>query len=118
MGAFSRSFMEGPDAIRGPGTARATGMSKYHFCGRLRSCTGLSFREYLARGRIARAKELLRDRGRSITDIFPDVGFKDRTHFGRVFKKLEGQLPSEFRRRSGGDNPRSRSPRGSGNPSC
>jgi len=28
------------------------------------------------------------------------------THFGRVFKKLEGQLPSEFRRRAAGDAPR------------
>lgn len=64
--------------------------------------TGLTFREYLARRRIARAKELLRDKGRTITDIFRDVGFKDMTHFGRVFKKLEGQLPSEFRRRPGG----------------
>jgi YesN/AraC family two-component response regulator len=37
----------------------------------------------------------------STTDVFRDVGFKDMTHFGRVFKKLEGLLPSEFRRRTG-----------------
>lgn len=78
--------------------ARAAGMSKYYFCRRFKACTGLHFREYLVRRRIARAKELLKTTGRSITDIFPDVGFKDMTHFGRVFKKLEGQLPSEFRR--------------------
>ena len=78
--------------------ARAAGMSKYHFCRRFKACTGLHFREHLLRQRIAKAKELLKTTGRSITDIFPEVGFKDMTHFGRVFKKLEGQLPSEFRR--------------------
>ena len=92
--------------LRLEAVARAAGMSKFHFCRRFRACTGLSFREYLTRRRIARAKDLLKSTGRSITDIFPDVGFKDMTHFGRVFKKLEGQLPSEFRRRAGGDAPR------------
>ncbi len=93
--------------LRLEAVARAAGMSKFHFCRRFKACTGLSFREYLTRRRVARAKELLRTTGRSITDIFPDVGFKDMTHFGRVFKKLEGQLPSEFRRRASGDPPRS-----------
>lgn len=78
--------------------AQAAGMSKYHFCRRFKACTGLHFREYLVRRRIARAKELLKTTGQTITDIFPEVGFKDMSHFGRVFKKLEGQLPSEFRR--------------------
>jgi len=79
--------------------ARAAGMSKYHFCRRFKESIGLYFREYFTRGRIARAKELLQDSGRTVTAIFREVGFKDMTHFGRVFKKLEGQLPSAFRRR-------------------
>jgi len=86
--------------------ARAAGMSKYHFCRRFKACTGLHFREYLVRRRIAKAKELLKTTGQTITDIFPEVGFKDMSHFGRVFKKLEGQLPSEFRRGIRGRLPR------------
>jgi two-component system, response regulator YesN len=78
--------------------ARVAGMSKYHFCRRFSECTGLHFREFLARRRVERAKELLRRQGRTITDVFLDVGFKDMTHFTRVFKRLEGQLPSDFRR--------------------
>jgi len=78
--------------------ARAAGMSKYHFCRRFRETTGLYFREYLARRRIARAKELLQGSNRTISEVFREVGFKDMTHFGRVFKRLEGQLPSEYRR--------------------
>jgi len=88
--------------------ARVAGMSKYHFCRCFRTCTGLYFREYVVRRRIAKAKELLSDTRRTVTDIFREVGFKDMTHFGRVFKKLEGKLPSEFRRPEG-DRSRGRS---------
>jgi YesN/AraC family two-component response regulator len=83
--------------------ARAAGMSKYHFCRRFKASTGLHFREYLARRRITRAKQLLQDSNRTVTDVFREVGFKDMTHFGRVFKKIEGRLPSEYRRRGEGD---------------
>jgi transcriptional regulator GlxA family with amidase domain len=78
--------------------ARAAGMSNFHFCRRFKASTGLRFWEYLARRRIAKAKELLRDTSRTVTDVFREMGFKNMTHFGRVFKKLEGKLPSEFRR--------------------
>ncbi len=85
--------------------ARAARMSKYHFCRQFKTSTGLYFREYLLRRRIAKAKELLLDTGRSMTDTLHEVGFKDITHFGRVLKKLEGALPSEFRRRIGDGSP-------------
>jgi len=85
--------------------ARAAGMSKYHFCRRFKASTGLSFREYLARQRIARAKALLEEPGRTITEISRDVGFKDLTHFGRVFKRLVGKRPSDFRQQALGVSP-------------
>lgn len=78
--------------------AREAGMSKFHFCRVFKSEMGLTFGEFLARRRIARAVELLRDPDRSLTDIYLDVGFKDMSHFGRVFRKLTGQSPSRFRR--------------------
>jgi len=78
--------------------ARIAGMSRFHFCRQFRKTTGASFRTFLLRTRIARAKELLRDSTRSIGDIAHEVGFRDLTHFGRVFQKFEEILPSEFRR--------------------
>jgi YesN/AraC family two-component response regulator len=78
--------------------AREAGMSKFHFCRVFKSELGLTFREFLARRRIARAVELLRDPDRSLTDIYIEVGFKDMSHFSRVFRKLVGQSPSRFRR--------------------
>ena len=80
--------------------ARIAGMSRFHFCRKFRKTTGVSFRTFLLRTRIARAKELLRDRRRSIEDVGHEVGFRDLTHFGRVFQKFEEMLPSEFRRRA------------------
>jgi len=86
--------------------AQAAGMSKYHFCRRFRTSAGLFFREYLLRRRIAKAKELLSDSGRTVTEVIREVGFKDMTHFGRVFKKLEGKPPSGFQRRVASNDPR------------
>ncbi|MBI4574174.1 MAG: hypothetical protein HY713_12945 [candidate division NC10 bacterium] len=44
-------------------------MSKYHFCRRFRDTPGLSFREYLARRRIARAKELPQEWSMSVPSL-------------------------------------------------
>ena len=85
--------------------ARIAGMSKFHFCRRFQAHTGQHFREFLARRRIERAKELMKQQGRTLTDIFRDAGFQDMTNFARVFKRIEGQLPSKFRRRQTADAP-------------
>ncbi len=81
--------------------AHEAGMSKFHFCRHFKVVTGLTFREFLARRRIARAVELFQNRNRSVTEVYLDVGFKDRSHFARVFRKLTGQPPSSFRIASG-----------------
>ena len=79
--------------------AREAGMSKFHFCRSFKAIVGISFREFLARRRIERASILLRDQKRSVTEVYLEVGFKDLSHFGRVFRKITGQPPSRFRRR-------------------
>jgi YesN/AraC family two-component response regulator len=84
--------------------AGAGGMSRLQFCRLFKTSTGLHFREYLLRRRIAKVKELLTNTGRTMTDTLREVGFKDIAQFGRVLKKLEGTLPSEFRRRIGDSN--------------
>jgi len=81
--------------------AREAGMSKFHFCRHFKSDTGLTFREFLAQRRIARAAELLTKGDRSVSQVYLDVGFKDLSHFGRVFRKITGQPPSRYRRLAG-----------------
>jgi two-component system response regulator YesN len=85
--------------------ARIAGMSKFHFCRRFQAHTGQYFREFLARRRIERAKGLMKQQRRTLTDIFRDAGFRDMTNFTRVFKRIEGQVPSQFRRRKPDDVP-------------
>lgn len=55
--------------------ARVAGMSKFHFCRRFKVVMGCPFREFLARKRVARAKELLRDREHKVEDVAREVGF-------------------------------------------
>jgi two-component system, response regulator YesN len=78
--------------------ARVAGMSKFHFCRRFKAVMGCSFREFLGRARITRAKELLRNREYTIAEIAKQVGFRDPTHFSRIFREFEHVLPSEYRR--------------------
>ena len=78
--------------------SREAGMSKFRFCRYFKEVTGQTFRSYLTRRRIMRALELLRSGERNVSEVYLDVGFKDLSHFSRVFRKVTGQLPSEYRR--------------------
>jgi AraC-like DNA-binding protein len=47
--------------------------------------------------RIEKAKALLLEPNRRISEVAYDVGFQSLTHFNRVFRKIEGQSPSNYR---------------------
>jgi YesN/AraC family two-component response regulator len=57
--------------------------------------------DYLARLSVDRAKELLLSTGDSVTNIATQVGFNDSAYFSRVFGKLAGVSPNEFRQARG-----------------
>ncbi len=97
--AFIEAHLDWPLSLKQ--VAREAGMSKFHFCRRFKDATGLTFREYLVRRRVARALGLLLDRDRSVSQVYLDVGFKDLGHFSRTFRKLTGQPPSRYRRLGG-----------------
>ena len=61
---------------------------------------GLSPWESLTRLRIQKAKELLIDNGDTITKVAMQVGFNDSAYFSRVFRKMTGLSPQEFRLKS------------------
>ncbi len=61
--------------------------------------TGTNYSLYLNKLRIDKASQLLLDEGLSISLIARTVGFSNEEYFFRVFKKITGQTPSEFRRR-------------------
>ncbi|HTU01720.1 MAG TPA: AraC family transcriptional regulator, partial [Candidatus Sulfotelmatobacter sp.] len=78
--------------------AREAGMSKFYFSRQFKAATGASFRGFLARRRVARAVALLGEGKRSVSEVSQDVGFKDLSHFSRVFHLLTGQPPSRYRK--------------------
>jgi YesN/AraC family two-component response regulator len=78
--------------------AREASLTKFHFCRLFHQETGHSFREYLQVVRVRQAIVLLADRGLTVTEIAYAVGFNDLSHFYKVFRRITGLPPSEFRK--------------------
>lgn len=69
------------------------------YCGALFSKeTGETILNYTNQLRITKAAELLKYSTDSITDIAEEVGFEELYYFSRVFKKIIGVSPKEYRR--------------------
>jgi len=79
--------------------AKAVNTSTFHFCKLFKKSTGLHFTEYVSRVRTEKAKNLLLNPNLRISEIAYQVGFQSLTHFNRVFKKIMGQSPTDFRAR-------------------
>ena len=77
--------------------AAAVGVSKDYLSHIFHQELGFSPWEYLNRYRIERAKTLLRETTRSITEIAIQVGFDDLSYFSRVFTKHAGCSPRTYR---------------------
>ncbi|WP_127582490.1 helix-turn-helix domain-containing protein [Paenibacillus koleovorans] len=61
---------------------------------------GETFIAYVTRYRIGKAKRLLLKTELNIADIAAEIGYGNATHLIRVFKKLEGMTPGEYRLRN------------------
>ncbi len=59
---------------------------------------GITLLSYLDSVRITRAKQLLRFSELTVEEVGREVGIDDGTYFNRVFKKVEGITPGEYRR--------------------
>jgi len=76
--------------------AAVAGMSPHYFAELFRKSTGCAPHRYVLLHRIERAKQDLRNAGRSIIEVGLDVGFQNPTHFARMFRKFVGTSPSRF----------------------
>jgi len=77
--------------------AKAVNTSTFYFCKLFKRATGLTFTDYLARVRIEKAKTLLLDPNRRVSEVAYDIGFESLTHVNRVFRKIVGRSPSSYR---------------------
>ena len=74
-------------------------LSRYHFLRLFRDEFATTPHQYLIQRRIERAKELLRSRGLSVTDVCFEVGFQSLGSFSSLFRRCVGHAPISYRRR-------------------
>ncbi|RDU22176.1 AraC family transcriptional regulator [Anaerosacchariphilus polymeriproducens] len=77
--------------------ARIHNISPGYFRSVFKTETGLTPVEYLNRLRIVRAIEFLKDETLSMSDVSSAVGIYDANYFSRLFRKIIGYSPREFR---------------------
>ena len=67
-------------------------------CRRFHKATGVPFTEFVSRTRVESAKKLLLNPNLQISQIAYATGFQSLSHFNRMFKRIMGKSPKEFRR--------------------
>lgn len=72
-------------------------VNKYYLTRIFKQQFGTTVANYLIQQRITNAKYLLRFSDKTIEDIGYSCGVNDPSYFNRMFKKIEGVSPSEFR---------------------
>lgn len=72
-------------------------MSPYHFARRFKQLTSLTPYQYLVRQRLFKAQELLRNPNLVIADIAYLVGYKNPSHFAKVFRRHLKISPTAYR---------------------
>jgi AraC-like DNA-binding protein len=79
--------------------ARAVNTSTFYFCKMFKKATGLTFTEYLGRVRVEKAKSYLLNPHLRVSEVAFEVGFQSLSQFNRVFKRITGFSPTEYRDR-------------------
>lgn len=73
-------------------------MDRYYLCHLFKNKTGFTVFEYLQTRRILKAKELILQGEKSLTEISHFVGYEDYTNFYKTFKKLVQIAPAEYKK--------------------
>ena len=69
----------------------------FHFCKLFKRATGLTFTRFLSRVRIESSKKLLTNPQLRVSEVAYEVGFQSLSHFNRVFQRVLGESPTEYR---------------------
>jgi transcriptional regulator GlxA family with amidase domain len=79
--------------------ASVSGISEAHFARSFKEAFGVPPHRYQLTRRVERAKALLRDTDQPIIDIAFATGWSSLGSFGRVFRDVTGESPTELRAR-------------------
>jgi serine phosphatase RsbU (regulator of sigma subunit)/AraC-like DNA-binding protein len=77
--------------------AESAGLSTGYFSQMFRKSTGETPHQFVLRLRVERAKEMLRVSDGRVLDVAVACGFKTQQHFARVFRRMCGVSPTEYR---------------------
>ena len=77
--------------------AKAMNYSDAYFCKLFKQCFRVNFSVYLNEYRIARARELLQSTRLNVREVSNACGYSDSNYFTRVFKRITGKTPSQYR---------------------
>jgi AraC-like DNA-binding protein len=83
------------------GLAQVAGLSRSTFAARFLAMVGCAPIEYLARWRMALAKEALNRGGMSLDRVATDIGYESASAFSTAFRRRVGCAPGQFARSSG-----------------
>ncbi len=79
---------------------RETRMSKASFSRHMIKCTGQSFSQFLNEVRVSYACQLIHSTDDSISQIALKSGFNNLSNFNRIFRRLRGRSPTQYKMRS------------------
>lgn len=80
--------------------AEKAGMSPNYFSSFFKKISGISLWDYISNKRINMAVQLLRENGlgKNILEIATLCGFNNTTHFNKMFKRITGMTPTEYKK--------------------
>ena len=85
------------DSMSLAAVAHVVNMSATYFSEKFKEMTGINFVEYVARTRVEKARNLLLNPNRRVSEVAFEVGFQSLSQFNRAFKKVVGEAPRDYR---------------------
>ncbi len=97
----ARSFIEdhSDEELSLAAVAQVVNMSATYFSEKFKEVAGINFVDYVARTRVEKARNLLKNPNLRISEIAFDVGFRSLSQFNRAFKQVVGESPRDERAR-------------------
>lgn len=77
--------------------AKETNLSYHYFSKFFKDSTGKSFVEYLTELRVDKSRQLLRETNDTVKEICYKIGYSDPNYYCKIFKKVTGMTPTEYR---------------------
>ncbi|MEW9123197.1 MAG: response regulator [Thermotaleaceae bacterium] len=81
--------------------AKHVGLSSFYLSKLFKKQIGINFIEYVTKKKVEKAKNLLLHTNLPVINIALDLGFHEPNYFSKVFKKVEGITPTQYREQMG-----------------